>query len=258
MQIPQFPECHHPIVKSLCRCTDQELLTLFQRHPERGQYFVAIFCRYSPIVYTLMRHSARSPVQAEYLFAMTWRHIFHELRGIDVREFVYPSTPATSSVGSDLANDALSAKSQPTNRSSKAQISSLQSWLINITAVCINHAKLPPVESIHYSLKDASPPLWCYLEQALNRLSPDQRFAVLMAQTFRWRESRIAAYLQAEGEAIAPPAVAQLLQSGYQQLQNLIPQDIREIYGVTDDSLFSGGDAQSSEERTEAIASDVG
>jgi hypothetical protein len=67
--IPTFPECSHPIVRSLAHYSDQELLTLFQRHPDEGQYFATIFCRYSPMLYTLIRHSARSPVQADYLFA---------------------------------------------------------------------------------------------------------------------------------------------------------------------------------------------
>lgn len=200
MQIPTFPECSHPLVTSLSHYSDQELLTLFQRHPETGQYFTAIFCRYSPIVYTLIRHSARSPVQADYLFAITWRHIHHELRGLNLRE------------------------------ASGAERMTMQSWLINITAVCINRAELPAVESIHYSLRSASPPLWCYVEQALDQLPPMQRLMILMAQTFHWSETRIAAYLQAEGEVISPAEVKTQLQQGYQQLEAVLPDDIRTIY----------------------------
>ncbi|NEQ29078.1 MAG: sigma-70 family RNA polymerase sigma factor, partial [Microcoleus sp. SIO2G3] len=177
MQIPTFPECSHPLISSLAHYSDQELLTHFQRQPEIGQYFTAIFCRYSSIVYTLIRHSARSPVQADYLFAITWRHIHHELGGLDLRQ---------ASRNGELT---------------------LQSWLINLTAVCINRAELPPVEEIHYSLQAAPPPLWCYVEQALEQLPPTQRLIVVMAQTFRWSETRIAAYLQAEGEVISPKQV---------------------------------------------------
>jgi DNA-directed RNA polymerase specialized sigma24 family protein len=202
VQIPNFPECHHPLLKSLHHYSDQELLTLFQRHPDAGQYFTAIFCRYSPIVYTLIRHSARSPVQADYLFAITWRHIYHELGGLDLYQ-----NPAT---GSEAVN--------------------LQSWIINVTAVCINRADLPPVESIHYSLQAAPPPLWCYIERSLDQLPPVQRLMVLMAQTFHWSETRIAAYLQAEGEMISPAEVKQQLQVGYQQLEANLPEDIRAIY----------------------------
>jgi hypothetical protein len=200
VQIPHFSAANHPIVKSLFHHSDRELLTLFQRHPEQGKYFTAIFCRYSPIVYTLIRHSARSPVQADYLFAMTWRHIFYELGGLDLRS---DSTPETSS---------------------------FQNWLINMTAFCINQADLPPVEEIHYDLKAAPPPLWCYLEQALEKLQPVMRLMTIMSQTFHWSETRIAAYLQAEGEVISPAQVKTQLQKGYQLLEEALPEDIRQIY----------------------------
>jgi hypothetical protein len=201
VQIPHFSESNHPIVKSLFHHSDQELLTLFQRHPEQGKYFTAIFCRYSPIVFTLIRHSARSPVQADYLFALTWRHIFYELRGLDLRQ-------QEATLGSN----------------------SFQSWLINQTAICINQADLPPVESIHYDIQAAPPPLWCYLEQALEQLPPVIRLMVVMAQTFHWSETRIAAYLQAEGEVLSPAQAKTMLHQGYQLLEEGLPEDIREVY----------------------------
>ncbi|MEH2139141.1 sigma-70 family RNA polymerase sigma factor [Nostoc sp.] len=201
MQIPHFPEANHPLVKSLFHHTDHELLTLFQRHPDAGKYFTVIFCRYSPIVYTLIRHSARSPVQADYLFALTWRHIYYELGGLNL------TTP-------ESGEPALT----------------MQNWLINMTAFCINEIKLPPTEAIHYSLQATSPPLWCYVQQALDQLPGVLRLIVLMAQTFHWSETRIAAYLQAEGEAIAPNEVANSLQEGYRMLEDKLPTDIRAIY----------------------------
>jgi hypothetical protein len=139
-------------------------------------------------------------VQADYLFAMTWRHIFYELGGLDLH---YETT-----LGSN----------------------SFQNWLINQTAFCINQADLPPVEEIHYDLKAAPPPLWCYLEQALEQLQPVMRLMVVMAQTFHWSETRIAAYLQAEGEAISPAQVRQELTHAYQILEDALPEDIRQIY----------------------------
>ena len=201
MQIPHFPEANHPLVKSLFHHSDQELLDLFQSHPEAGKYFTAMFCRYSPIVYTLIRHSARSPVQADYLFALTWRHIYYELGGLDL-----------------------------SSAESSKETLTLQNWLINITAFCINDLELPPTEAIHYSLQATSPPLWCYIEQALEQMPPVLRLMVLMAQTFHWSETRIAAYLQAEGEAIAPAEVANFLQEGYLMLEDKLPADVRTIY----------------------------
>jgi hypothetical protein len=72
------------------------------------------------------------PVQADYLFALTWRHILNELGGLNLPPEDAPQTAQRSL--------------------------SLQSWLINVTALCINQAVLPEVEEIHYSLADASPP----------------------------------------------------------------------------------------------------
>ncbi|GAB1544000.1 hypothetical protein NUACC21_66760 [Scytonema sp. NUACC21] len=201
VQIPHFTEANHPLVKSLFHHSDQELLTQFQQEPDAGKYFTAIFCRYTPIVYTLIRHSARSPVQADYLFALTWRHIYYELRGLDLNS----GQPAREGL-------------------------TLQNWLINMTAFCINEIQLPPTEAIHYSLKTTSPPLWCYVEQALDQLPPMLRLIVVMAQTFHWSETRIAAYLQAEGKAIAPIEVANFLQQGYRMLEEKLPTDIRAIY----------------------------
>ena len=200
MQIPHFPESNHPIVQSLFHHSDQELLTLFQCYPEQGKFFIAIFCRYSPIVYRLIRHSVRSPVQVDYLFALTWRHIYYELGSLNLCEDRSP------------------------------EVSSFQNWLINITALCINEAELPPVESIRYSLQDASLPLLCYMEQALEQLPPIMRLIVLMAQTFHWSETRISAYLQAEREMLSVADVkAQLLQ-GYHLLEAALPEDLRVIY----------------------------
>ncbi|MTJ11964.1 sigma-70 family RNA polymerase sigma factor [Anabaena sp. UHCC 0187] len=201
MQIPHFPEANHPLVKSLFHHSDQELLSLFQQYPDYGKYFTVIFCRYSPIVYTLIRHSARSPVQADYLFALIWRNIYYELGGLDLNQ----ATRGTDSL-------------------------TLQNWLINITAFHINDIQLPPTEAIHYSLKDTSPPLWCYVEQALDQLPPISRLIVLMAQTFHWSETRIAAYLQVEGEQISPAEVASSLQESYRLLEDKLPADIRAIY----------------------------
>ena len=203
MKLPTFPEANHSLVKSLAHYSDQELLTLFQRHPDAGQYFTAIFCRYSSMVYTLIRHSARSPVQADYLFAQTWRHIFYELGGLDLRAASDAQAPVT-----------------------------LQSWLLNVTAVCINQTELPPVEAIHYNLQSAPPPLWCYMERALDQLPPLLRLVVLLAQTFGWSETRIAAYLQAEGDQLSPAEVRARLQEGYQQLEENLPEDVRAIYLV--------------------------
>ena len=218
MQLPQFPENNHPLIQALAHYSDRELLTFFQRHPESGRYFTAIFCRYNPIVYTLISHSARSPVQADYLFACTWQHIYYELRGLDLH--------VAESKGTDAAL-------------------TLQNALINFTAFCINNMKLPPVESIYYTLGNCSPPFWCYVEQAMERLQPMLRLILVLSGTFHWSETRIAAYLQAEGETLSPSQVQAQHQQGMAALKAALPADIRTIYldehpsGVSDEPVTS-------------------
>lgn len=199
MSIPTFPEANHPLIQSAARSSDQDLLSLFQSYPDVGQYFVAIFCRYSALIYRVVQHAAKSPVQTDYLFALVWRHVFNELSGLDLAAI-------TASGGS------------------------FQSWLLSSTASCINLIQLPPVEEIHYDLKAASPPFWCYLDRALDELPPTLRLIIVMARTFGWSETRISAYLQAEGEVMPPAEVKRQLEKGYQLLEARLPEDIRSIY----------------------------
>ena len=225
MKIPVFSECDHAVVKALANRSDYELVQRFQRSPTDGKYFTALFCRYSSVVYSLIRHSARSPVQADYLFALTWRHILNELGGIDLTavQAQQPDSPPTSDPDSDpdseLSTPALSVESF-----------SLQAWLISLTAAYINQAVLPEVESIHYTLEDAPPPLWCYTNRALDMIAPKHRLMLLMSQTFEWSETRIAAYLQAEGEQSSAQTVRMELKGACQALEQAIPADIRTIY----------------------------
>lgn len=221
MQIPTFPECDHNLVKSLIHHSDYALVDMLQKSPTDGKYFTALFCRYSPVVYSLIRHSAKSPVQADYLFALTWRHILNELSGIDLSP-IRARQQAQVDAESEAEANAISRD--------LATEFSLQGWLINLTAAHINQAVLPDVESIHYSLSDAPPPLWCYTERALDSLSPMHRLIVLMAQTFEWSDTRIAAYLQAEGKHVSPADVQVELQAAYQSLERSIPEDVRAIY----------------------------
>ncbi|NJN76692.1 MAG: sigma-70 family RNA polymerase sigma factor [Synechococcaceae cyanobacterium RL_1_2] len=195
MAIPTFTEANHDLIKPLRKQRDQDLVTLFQRYPDQGKYFVALACRYAPITYTLINQNVRSPVQADYLFALTWRHIFYEMRGLVIH-----------------------------------QHQSFQNWLIDMTSICINQMDIPPVEGINYDIKAAPPGLWCYLEQALDLMPPDMRLMLVMSENFRWSEIRIAAYLQAEGENIAPAEVKLKLDKGRKLLEESLPDDIQAIY----------------------------
>lgn len=200
MLIPNFPETNHPLVRALLQKTDLELLTLLQQNPEQGKYFIAIFCRYSAMIYTIIQHGARSRSQCDYLFAMIWRHLYYELQELEADWF-------------DTADK-----------------NSLQSWLIKNTGLALQELEVPPIESINYDLETAPPPLWCYLETALEKLPPLVRLMVIMAQTFHWSETRIADYLHQQDEQITLEKVKSGLQQGYQWLETALPDDILMIY----------------------------
>ncbi len=61
-------------------------------------------------------------------------------------------------------------------------------------------------------------------------MPPVLRLIVLMAQTFNWSETRISAYLRAEGEAMSPAEVRAQIQDGYRLLEATLPEDVRTIY----------------------------
>ncbi len=198
LSIPTHPEAHHQIVESLAEYSDRELVELHQSHPDCGKYFTAFFCRYSSIVYSVVQHAAESQIQADYLFALAWREIFQELHRVKL----LPDLAATN----------------------------WQNWAIDITGKTIERIDVPFPAQIRYSLNDAPPPLWCYLERGLDLIPPLSRSIVVMSHCFKWNEQRIAAYLQGEGETISPTAIPSYLAEGCHQLEASLPQDIRDIY----------------------------
>jgi hypothetical protein len=198
LSIPSRPEAHHQIVESLTEYSDRELVELHQQHPDRGKYFTAFFCRYSAIVYSVVQHAAESPTQVDYLFALAWREIFQQLHRVQL--------------------------------SSDLEATNWQNWAIDITGKTIERLDIPFPAQIRYSLAEAPPPLWCYLERGLELIPPLSRSIVVMSHCFKWNEQRIAAYLQGEGEAIAPTAISNHLAEGCNLLEASLPQDIRDIY----------------------------
>jgi hypothetical protein len=198
LSIPTHPESHHQIVESLAEYSDRELVELHQSQPESGKYFTAFFCRYSAIVYSVVQHAAELPIQVDYLFALAWREIFNELHRVT------------------LLTD--------------PESTNWQNWAVDITGKTVERIEVPFPAQIRYSLNDAPPPLWCYLERGLDRISPLSRSIVVMSHCFKWNEQRIAAYLQGEGEAISPMEITGHLAEGCDRLEASLPQDIRDIY----------------------------
>lgn len=198
MKIPSFPEVHEPSVRTLFGLSDRKLLSLFQESPGAGLYFVAIYGRYAAMVYALIRHLAPNPSQVDYLFALTWRTIFPALQTLSLDDLTEEST--------------------------------LQSWLLDVTGVCIHQFEIPPAEAIRYSLQQTPPPFWCYLEIALDQLPPRQRLLIVMAQTAQWNSALMASYLKAEGETISEAEIPQCLEDAYRQLEGQLPEDIHKVY----------------------------
>ncbi len=198
---PRFSESQHPSVAALADRTDIELLRAFQQFPDSSRYFVALFCRYGPLLHTLAARAAAEPVGVDYLFALSWRHIFYELRGLDVYQL--------EAVGQE----------------------SLRSWLVEMLGFCARHVQLPPAEAISYDVAAAPPPLWCHLEAALDTLSPLERLTLLLTQSGGWSLAQVAAWVAEHGAETA--SIAELeacLQVAYQQLERALPGDLREIY----------------------------
>ena len=204
LPIPYFRESKHPLIQSLSHHSDRQLLTLWQRYPERGRYFVAIFCRYGELIYATIAHQAALPTQLDYLFALTWREIFAKI--------------------DELKLD--------TEIQAKPEL--LKTWLLDLTNKCLQQEDFSSSQSNDYDLSMVSPPLWCYLQQALGQLPPLVRFILIMAEKFQWSPTRIVAYLQSEGDLVSLMEVENYLNQGYQILQQSLPEDIREIYGKAD------------------------
>lgn len=200
MSIPQFTESNHSLIKALANCSDLELLSKFQDYPEQGKYFTAIFCRYGQIVHSVIGKAKLSPLESDYLFALTWRDFFYELRGLAL------------------------------NIAQESPLNSLQNWLIYNTGFCIKEKKLPPVEKINYNLQLVPPPLWCYLGSALDNLPPLLRFILVACDNFRWSHTRLITYLQAEGETISQQDIKIYLNRAYEMIESILPEDIRLIY----------------------------
>ena len=79
MEIFPLPEASHPLIKPLLEYDDQELLHLLQYYSDEGKYFLAIFSRYSELIYTLINSSVSSEIVANYIFALAWQKIFTQL-----------------------------------------------------------------------------------------------------------------------------------------------------------------------------------
>ncbi|WNC59155.1 hypothetical protein RHJ80_06640 [Thermosynechococcus sp. QS41] len=207
LSFPMMAERQHPLIQPLLTWSDEALIKAFQEERDRGCYFVALYCRYAALVYSVLQHHGRSPVQVDYLFAKVWHGLFFSL---DRLEF----TPEGVKIGDEEAR-------------------SLRNWIINRTATLIQE-ELPGIEHITYVLQDAPPPLWCYLEASLAYLSPLSRLVLVTTQTFHWSLERVRAYLEVQGETYSLEELNQHLEEGLVRIAAYLPPDIRQIYLMPD------------------------
>ncbi len=194
-------EISHTVVEPLLTKSDQELLALFQAYPDSGRYLVAIFCRYGQITYALTHEVERSPAQADYLFVKTWERIYQELKLLKLE----------------------------TNKP-------VQNFLIDITGTVISSYDPSHFQSMEtsvnakYHLSVTSPIFLCYLNQALDQLSFELRLVLTLSEVFNWSSSRIAAYLNSEGDRHKVKDIDELRSKANLALVELLPKDIQEIY----------------------------
>lgn len=198
MKLPDFFESSHPLISPLLEMSDKELLEAFQQNPNQGRYFIAIFCRYGPLTYSLLTNKAKLPLQVEYLFARVWRNLFFEFRGLPISE-----------VQADQG---------------------LQQWIFDKTAVSIHTDETPSIEHIPYAIDVTPVPFWCYLLTSLDHLPPVERLVLVLAKTFHWPEAKIQNFLAAEYEDWEPETLNQYLDSASDRLSTLLPEDICDIY----------------------------
>ncbi len=198
MKLPDFFESSHPLISSVLELSDQELLEAFQQNPTQGRYFIAIFCRYGALTYSLLANKAKLPLQVEYLFARVWRNLFFEFRALPLSEL--------------------------------HREQGLQSWIFNKTAVAIHTDEIPSIEHIPYAIDTTPVPFWCYLLTALEQMPPLERVLLVLSKTFHWPEAKIQSFLSAEAEHWEPDALNQHLQLAGDRLSTLLPEDICEIY----------------------------
>lgn len=203
LALPVISERHHSLIQPLMDWSDRDLVQALQSKRDRGCYFIALFARYGPLVYSVLQHHGRSPVQVEYLYAKTWQEIFFSLHEIEF-------TSEGVQVGEEAAP-------------------SLRTWIVNRTANTV-HEKLPGIEHITYVLNDAPPPFWCYLEATLAYLPALTRLILVATQTFHWTPERIQAYLEIQGERLTPEEIHHHLQQGFELLTDCLPADVRSIY----------------------------
>ena len=204
MKLPDFLESSHPLISPLLEWSDKDLVRAFQENPQEGRYFIAIFCKYAALSYSLLTNKAPSQIQVDYIFAKVWRNLFFELRTL----------PPEKMHGSN-----------PNNLG-------LQAWIFNKTAMSIHSEDIPSIEDIPYVMDAAPLPFWCYIQIALDQVSPLSRLLLVLSETFRWSPAKILSFMKMEGEEFNSSQLEAALNKANEELRAVMPYDVQEIYSV--------------------------
>jgi hypothetical protein len=195
--IPTFAEAQHESILALQAYSDAELMQYHRQEPEQAKFFVAFFCRYASIVYSIIQHIASDPVQVEYAFALAWQRIFNQLQLLEDHQL---------------------------------QINNWQQWVVNVAGELIGQEPLPPSVDISYRLAEVSPPLRCYTVRSLELVQPLLRLVFVMGKQWNWSPKQIATALQAEGEELEEMDVPLYLAEAQKAFEKTLPLDLLEIY----------------------------
>jgi hypothetical protein len=200
VSIPIFSEANHPLIRSLNARDERELAVLARENPARGKFLAAFFCRYGAITYSLAQHVAPHDLQRDYCFATAWQKMFAKLITMEAAELPI------------------------------ADADIWQSWTIDNIAGFFRSITIPPVGAIRYRLAQASPPLWYYLDLALEQIEPLDRLTIVLDREYGGDPTTISQQLQREAVEIPPADIPAKIATAYESLTQAIPADIRTIY----------------------------
>jgi hypothetical protein len=195
--IPTFAEAHHESILALQAYSDAELMQSHRQEPEQAKFFIAFFCRYGAIVYSIIQHIASDPIQVDYAFALAWQRIFNQLQLLEDQQLA---------------------------------INNWQQWVVNVAGELIGQETLPPSDDINYRLAEVSPPLRCYTIRSLEMVQPLLRLVFIMGKQWNWPPKQIAAALQEEGEDLAEMDVPLYLAEAQKAFEKTLPLDLLAIY----------------------------
>jgi hypothetical protein len=182
------------MVRGLASYSDYQLLELFQANPLSARYFVGLFCRYSPLVETLLPEFKSSKTQIlwqQYL----WQH----LHGWFLQVRLQPNEGLSLSLQEEIRH-------------------------------CLDEFSIPDEQSLSEGEAILSPVLNCYLMLGLTSLAPPLRFILVLHDRFHWSVPQISAQLEREGYASSVEEVQAKIEEARQLLFQAIPVDIRALY----------------------------